>query len=130
MIDEAFMFREQTLAVYNVLKYLQGKSTLPKNPRDVEMTRENCESIYPCRRGTDMLDITQIEWAKKQGKWWFNGPIKDLIITNLKKEKLDESDMILLKMISEKAGINLILTTFSASSARRRRTSLNYQAIA
>lgn len=106
MIDES----EQTEAVHMILQYLLDKEVLSDNPSTVEMTRENYPSVYPCRRGFPKLDIDQIIWAEKEGKWWFIGPIKQLRITQAKKQKLSQADITLLKRIAERAEFSLSLT--------------------
>jgi hypothetical protein len=55
--------------------------------------------VFPCRKGWDesrlkkILDISQIEWAYKEGKWWFIRPIIELKITKVNKEKLSQIDI-------------------------------------
>jgi len=98
---------EQIEAVHKILQYLLDKEALSKDPSTVEMKREGYPSVYPCRGGGLKLDISQIDWALKEGKWWFMGPIKQLKISKVKKEKLSQADITLLRRITKEANFDL-----------------------
>lgn len=109
MSDKIFEYPEQTKAVYDAMKYLMDKNALSEDPLNVEMTREGYKPVNPCSRGVDKLDLRQLEEAKKEGKWWFIGPIKSLRITNVRRSRLSQADVDLLKRITEEAKISLSL---------------------
>jgi len=112
MIDELPQFPEQVNTVFLILQYLQEKAALSDDPLTVEMTREDYPSVYPCRRPkieSKQLDLTQlIEARKKIGTWWFIGPIKELVISKLKKDKLDKADLRLLDRLANQAEFKLV----------------------
>ena len=101
---------EQIEVVHKILQYLLDKEALSKDPSTVEMKREGSPSVYPCRRGGLKLDISQIDWALKEGKWWFLEPIKQLKISEVKKEKLSQADITLLSRIAKEANFDLSMT--------------------
>ena len=98
---------EQIEAVHKILQHLLDKEALSKDPSTVEMKREGYPSVYPCRGGGLKLDISQIDWALKEGKWWFMGPIKQLKISEVKKEKLSQADITSLRRIAKEANFDL-----------------------
>ncbi len=69
-------------AIYPVVKTLCEQSLVSRNPRYVRIKRAGRKPIYPCRRscGPDLLDISQVEKAAHDGKYWFLGPIISLEI--------------------------------------------------
>lgn len=101
---------EQIKAVHTILQCVLDKEALPNDPATIEMKREGYPSIYPCRSGGLKLDISQIDWALKEGKWWFLGPIKQLKVSEVKKEKLSQADITSLKRIAKEAKFDLSLT--------------------
>ena len=103
---------EQFEAIQYVLQYLINKEALSSDPATVEMKREGYPSIYPCRHGGQKLDISQIDWALKEGKWWFTGPIKQLRISEIKQENLSQADFTLLVKIAKEAKLDLTMAFF------------------
>ena len=77
-----FSESEWTRAIYLVVKTLCEQSLVSRNPRYVRIKRAGRKPIYPCRRscGPDLLDISQLEKAAQDGKYWFLGPITSLEI--------------------------------------------------
>jgi hypothetical protein len=77
-----FSESEWARAIYPVIKMLCEQSLVSRNPRYVRIKRSGRKPVYPCRRsfGPDLLDISQLEKAAHDGKYWFLGPIKSLEI--------------------------------------------------
>ena len=100
-------FPEQTKVVYTILEYLIDKKTLNNEPQDVEMITEGRRHITPCRRGSEEIDLKQVEWAKNNGKWWFIGPITELRISLKDKTPITGVDVSLLKRLAESADFEL-----------------------
>jgi len=69
--------------VYLVIRSLLKKGIFSHKPENVLIERVGREPIYPCRRisyGYEGLDLSQLEWAAKEGHLWFSGPIKAIKI--------------------------------------------------
>ena len=101
---------EQIKTIHQILKYLLDKESLSNDPLTVEFKRKGYPSVFPCRRGGEKLDIGQVEWALKENKWWFIGSINHLKISKIKKEKLSQDDIKLLKRIAKDIDFNLSLS--------------------
>lgn len=103
--------KQQIKTVHMILKFLLDKEVLSNDASTVEMTRNGYPSVYPCRWGAN-LDISQIEWALKNGSWWFIGPIRQLKIrvAKGKRKKISQSDIDLLKHAAKKAKFSLSIT--------------------
>jgi len=64
-----------------VIRSLLDRKALSPRPENVIIERVDRESIYPCGRyGPDGLDLSQLEWAAKEGHFWFCGPIQTIRI--------------------------------------------------
>jgi len=96
-----------------ILRNLLDHDLLSSDPYTVAIEREERPPIYPCGRGVPSgpISIDQLEWANKEGKFWFLGPIKILWIEldNKKKKQCNNINAItrLLKQIAEDAGFCL-----------------------
>ena len=101
---------EQIKAIHSVLQYLLDKEALSIDPLTVEMKREGYPSVYPCSRRGPKLDMSQVNWALKAGKWWFIGPIKQLKISEAKKEKLSQADITVFVKMAKEANFKLSIT--------------------
>jgi len=68
--------------IYSVIRSLIQKRIFSPNPDNIVIERVDREPIYPCGRsyGPDVLDLSQLEWAAKEGRFWFLGPIKSVRI--------------------------------------------------
>jgi len=67
--------------VYMVIQSLLEKGIFSPHPENVMIERVGNRDIYPCgRRGPEGLDLSQLEWAAKEGRFWFSGPIKAMKI--------------------------------------------------
>jgi hypothetical protein len=77
-----FSDSEWARAIYPVIKTLCEQGLVSRNPRHVRIKRSGRKPVYPCRRscGPDVLDISQMEKAAQDGKYWFLGPITSLEI--------------------------------------------------
>ena len=64
--------------IYLVIKNLLEKGILSPSPESVMIERVGRDPIYPCGKsyGPEGLDLNQLEWAVREGKFWFLGPIK------------------------------------------------------
>jgi len=71
-----------TKTVYLVIWSLQNQGVFSPQPENVMIERAAGPDIYPCRRsyGAEGLDLSQLEWAAKEGRFWFNGPIRAIKI--------------------------------------------------
>ena len=103
-------FPEQFKTVFLILHYLREKMALSDDPSTVEMTREGYPSVYPCRRPKDESKKLDLSQFNEIGTWWFIGPINELIISKLKKGKIDKADINLLKKLAYQAEFSLELT--------------------
>jgi len=90
----------QARVVHIIISGLLHREALSTDPRNVELEREGYKSIFPCGRGWPGLDISQLDWAIKEGSWWFNGPIKRLKISKVKKAKLSHADLLTFKRLA------------------------------
>jgi hypothetical protein len=106
-MEENANFPEQTKVVHAILEYLIDKKTLNNEPKDVEMITEGKRTITPCRRGSEEIDLKQVEWAKNNGKWWFIEPITELRISLKDKTPITGADVSLLKRLAESADFEL-----------------------
>ena len=96
---------------------LLDREALSDDPGTVEMTREGYKSIFPCRSyGGPKLDITQLDLAMKEGKWWFLGPIKQLKVSDVKKSKLSQADMLTFKRLAVHGNFELSITDLHGNS--------------
>lgn len=64
--------------IYLVMKSLLEKGILSSSPESVMIERVGRDPIYPCGKSYDPegLNLGQLEWAAREGKFWFLGPIK------------------------------------------------------
>lgn len=72
-----------TRTIYLVIQSLLKRDIFSHNPENVFIERVGEKPIYPCGRvahGYEGLDLSQLEWAAKEGHFWFSGPIKSLRI--------------------------------------------------
>jgi hypothetical protein len=71
-----------TKTVYTVIWSLLQQGVFSPQPENVAIERAAGNDIYPCRRsyGAEGLDMSQLEWAAKEGRFWFNGPIRAIKI--------------------------------------------------
>jgi hypothetical protein len=71
-----------TRTVYLVIRILLEKGVFSPHPENVMIERVGNKDVYPCGRsyGAEGLDLSQLEWAAKEGHFWFNGPIKAIKI--------------------------------------------------
>ena len=95
---------------------LLDREALSADPGTVEMKREGYKSIFPCRRGWPKLDLSQLDLAMKEGKWWFLGPIKQLKVSDVKKSKLSQADMLTFKRLAVHGNFELSITDLHGNS--------------
>ncbi len=71
-----------TRTVYRVVWSLLQQGVFSPQPENVAIEREAGDDIYPCRRsyGESGLDLSQLEWAAKEGRFWFSGPVRAIKI--------------------------------------------------
>jgi hypothetical protein len=74
---------ELTRTVYTVIWSLLQQGVFSPQPENVAIERAVGEDIHPCGRsyGAEGLDMSQLEWAAKEGRFWFNGPVRAIKIT-------------------------------------------------
>lgn len=108
-MSEEFEYPEQTRAVYNIVRFLVDKKALGEDPSKVEMMRQDRRSVMPCGRGFGELDLEQLEWARKEGRWWFIGPVTELKLGLKDKAMITGGDKALLKRLAQDAGFKLTL---------------------
>jgi len=113
---------EQIKAVHAILDFLLEKQVLSNDPLTVELSREGNPPVFPCGRivqakayTQNALNMDQINWALKEGKWWFIGPIQRLKITKVKRKNLTESDIESLKLIANKEEFSFSILNSSKS---------------
>ncbi len=82
-----------TKTVYLVIWSLQNQGVFSPQPENVMIERAGGNDINPCRRSysAEGLDLSQLEWAAKEGRFWFNGPIKAIKI--IKDKGLIQGDL-------------------------------------
>ncbi len=102
----------QSKATYMILRNLLDHDLLSSDPYTVAIEREERPPVYPCRRGFPggPISIEQLEWANRERKFWFLGPIKILWIEldeKKKQEKNINAITELLKQNAENAGFCL-----------------------
>lgn len=68
--------------VYWIIRSLLKRGVFSPRPENVVIERVGNREIYPCRRayGPHGLDLSQLEWAAKEGRFWFDGPVKAIKI--------------------------------------------------
>lgn len=68
--------------VYLVIRSLLQKDILSLHPENVLIERVRYNDIYPCGRAysPEGLDLSQLERAAKEGRFWFAGPVKAIKI--------------------------------------------------
>ncbi len=73
---------ELTKEIHHIVKTLMKEGKLSGNPEDVIIERVSRHPIKPCRRSKEpnSFNLTQLEWAENEGRFWFPGPIKSLMI--------------------------------------------------
>jgi len=75
---------EEKLAktIYDVIRSLLQRDIFSPKPENVIIERVGYKPIYPCGRsyGPEGLDLSQLEWAAKEGHFWFSGPIEAIKI--------------------------------------------------
>ncbi len=66
-----------------IVKMLCEKRLLSRDPNKLTINRVDREPKHPCAKsyGPDILDLSQLEWAYTEGKFWFSGPINSLEAT-------------------------------------------------
>jgi len=102
----------QSKAAHTILRNLMDHDLLSSDPYTVAIERGERQPIYPCGRGFPggPISIDQLEWANKEGMFWFLGQIKILWIEldkNKKQGKNISAITKLLKKIAEDAGFSL-----------------------
>ena len=102
-------YPEQTKAVYNIVRFLVDKKALGEDPTKVEMLREDRRSVMPCRKGFGELNLDQLEWARKEGTWWFIGPVTELKVGLKDKFVITDEEMALLERLAQDAGLKLTI---------------------
>jgi hypothetical protein len=82
-----------TKTVYLVIWSLLQQGVFSPQPENVAIERAVGEDIYPCRRsyGAEGLDLSQLEWAAKEGRFWFNGSF--IAIKIIKDKGLIQGDL-------------------------------------
>jgi len=74
-------YPEQTKAVYNIVRFL----------------------------GFGELNLDQLEWARKEGTWWFIGPVTELKVGLKDKFVITDEEMALLERLAQDAGLKLTI---------------------
>jgi hypothetical protein len=71
-----------TRTVYTVIWSLLQQGVFSPQPENIAIERAAGEDIYPCGRsyGAEGLDLSQLEWAVKEGRFWFSGPVRAIKI--------------------------------------------------
>ena len=77
----------QANALYKIVKSLSNLGLLQDDPLSVCIEREGRKPVYPCSRGYPKLDLSQLEWAREKGGFWFLGQIKTIWIELDEKQK-------------------------------------------
>lgn len=96
-----------TKTVYTVIWSLLQQGVFSPQPENVIIERVGGTDIFPCRRsyGAEGLDLSQLEWAANEGRFWFNGPFKAIKI--IKDKGLIQGDLRLeLDRMSFSASLN------------------------
>lgn len=106
----------QARAVHIIISSLLEKEALSTDPLTVEMKRKGYKSVFPCGRGYPKLNLNQLDWALKEGKWWFNGPIKQLKISKVQKTNLSKADISLFKTMAVNGNFELSMTDLHGNS--------------
>jgi len=113
----------QARVIYLILHNLSDHDLLSSDPLTVAIEREDRPPIYPCARGFPggPVDIGQLEWAEREGKFWFLLPIKTLWIElddRKKRGKNIGAITWLLNQIASDAGFGLEFERYNDVRAR------------
>ena len=77
-------FSEAKLArvYYAIVRTLWEKRLISRDPLSIRIERSDRNPIPPCARsyGPDPVDMSQLEWAAQNGRFWFAGLVKSLNI--------------------------------------------------
>jgi hypothetical protein len=77
IINERFSDPDTIRTILLIIRSLLDRKAFSPRPENVVIERVDREPIYPCGRyGPDGLDLSQLEWAGKEGHFWFSGPIQ------------------------------------------------------
>jgi hypothetical protein len=67
--------------IFLIIRSLLQKGIFSPHPENVAIERVGRGPVYPCGRyGSEGLDLSQLEWAMREGRFWFLGPFRDLKI--------------------------------------------------
>jgi hypothetical protein len=77
MMKDNFSDPQSIKNVLLTVRSLLNKRLFSPIPENVVIERVGKEPIYPCGRGgPEGLDLNQLEWAAREGRFWFSGPIR------------------------------------------------------
>jgi len=81
-MNEGFFEPGLIKTILLIIRSLLRKGVFSPRPENVMIERVGYDPIYPCGRsyGPEGLDLSQLEWAAKEGHFWFSGPIKAIKI--------------------------------------------------
>jgi len=80
-LSEEFFEPNITKNVLLIVRSLLQKGVFSPCRENVAIERVGRNPIYPCGSyGPEGLDLSQLEWAAKEGHFWFSGPIKAIKI--------------------------------------------------
>jgi hypothetical protein len=73
---------EMTKEIHSIVKILMDQGWLSGDPHDIVIERVGRVPVRPCRRSEKpkVLNLEQLEWAKREKHFWFSGPVKSLKI--------------------------------------------------
>jgi hypothetical protein len=71
-----------TKTVYTVIWSLLQQGVFSPQPENVIIEGASGNDIYPCKKsyGAEGLDLSQLEWAAKEGRFWFKSPVRAIKI--------------------------------------------------
>ena len=116
---------EQIYALHTIIHSFENEGLLSDDPASVCIEREGYRSVYPCSRGYPGLDLSQIDWAFENKKFWFNGTIKTLWIdldtekAEINADKVEFSKELVINL-TENRGFNIIFERYRGPDADRR----------
>ena len=76
-MSERFSDPETIKAILLIVRSLLRRRIFSPRPENIVIGRFDEPPIYPCGRyGPEGLDLSQLEWAAREGRFWFSGPIR------------------------------------------------------
>jgi hypothetical protein len=80
-MSEGFSEPDSIRTIVLIIRSLLRRKVFSPRPENVVFERADGEPVLPCgRNGPEGLDLSQLEWAAKEGHFWFSGPVQTIKI--------------------------------------------------